>query len=216
MAGGTGNYANVLIGHQAGYLLNGSTSQNLYNCFVGSFSGSAMTTGAKNTILGSYSGNQGGLDIRTASNRIVLSDGDGNPRLWIDNFGNVSVTEGVITALAGYNNTTASGANVNVNTNGTYLRSTSALKYKTNVRDLPLIDINKFRPVVYNSKCEGDDQSQDHFGIIADEVDEAGITELVSYGSDGEVEGFQYERLTVVLLKAIQDLQARIEVLENK
>ena len=39
-----------------------------------------MTTGSKNTILGSYNGNQGGLDIRTSSNNIVLSDGDGNPR----------------------------------------------------------------------------------------------------------------------------------------
>jgi hypothetical protein len=42
-----------------------------------------MTTGSKNTILGCYNGNQGGLDIRTASNYIVLSDGDGNPRAWI-------------------------------------------------------------------------------------------------------------------------------------
>jgi hypothetical protein len=38
-----------------------------------------MTTGNKNVILGRYSGNAGGLDIRTASNYIVLSDGDGNP-----------------------------------------------------------------------------------------------------------------------------------------
>jgi hypothetical protein len=45
--------------------------------------GSAVTTGSKNTILGSYTGNQGGLDIRTASNYIVLSDGDGNPRVSI-------------------------------------------------------------------------------------------------------------------------------------
>jgi len=39
-----------------------------------------MTTGSKNTILGAFSGNQGGLDIRTSNNHIVLSDGDGNPR----------------------------------------------------------------------------------------------------------------------------------------
>ena len=52
-----------------------------------------MTTGSANTILGGYSGNQGGLDIRTASNYIVLSDGDGNPRMynnatdWYDSVG---------------------------------------------------------------------------------------------------------------------------------
>jgi hypothetical protein len=50
-----------------------------------------MTTGSKNTILGAYSGNQGGLDIRTASNYIVLSDGDGNPRGVFDGSGNLLV-----------------------------------------------------------------------------------------------------------------------------
>jgi hypothetical protein len=48
-----------------------------------------MTTGSKNTIIGSYSGNQGGLDIRTLSNYIVLSDGDGNPRQIVNNSGAV-------------------------------------------------------------------------------------------------------------------------------
>jgi hypothetical protein len=50
-----------------------------------------MTTGSKNTIVGIYSGNAGGLDIRTASNYIVLSDGDGNPRGIFDNSGNFVV-----------------------------------------------------------------------------------------------------------------------------
>jgi hypothetical protein len=41
-----------------------------------------MTTGSKNTIIGRFNGNQAGLDIRTANNWIVLSDGDGNPRFF--------------------------------------------------------------------------------------------------------------------------------------
>ena len=52
------------------------------NTAVGYQSGYLITTGTKNTILGRYTGNQGGLDIRTASNYIVLSDGDGNPRAY--------------------------------------------------------------------------------------------------------------------------------------
>ena len=55
------------------------------NTFVGASAGYNITTGAKNTILGRYDGNQGGLDIRTSSNYIVLSDGDGNPRMYYDN-----------------------------------------------------------------------------------------------------------------------------------
>jgi hypothetical protein len=46
-----------------------------------------VTSGNKNTILGAYNGNQGGLDIRTSSNNIVLSDGDGNVRAHCDSSG---------------------------------------------------------------------------------------------------------------------------------
>ena len=52
----------------------------------------------KNTIIGSYNGNQGSLDIRTSSNNIVLSDGDGNPRVIVNSSGNV----GVGTSTPGY------------------------------------------------------------------------------------------------------------------
>jgi hypothetical protein len=73
---------NALFGYQAGTSL---TTGNL-NSFVGAAAGGAITTGSKNTILGRYNGNQGGLDIRTADNYIVLSDGDGNPRAtWFPN-----------------------------------------------------------------------------------------------------------------------------------
>jgi hypothetical protein len=61
------------------------------NTAVGEGGGSLMTTGSANTILGRYNGNQGGLDIRTASNYIVLSDGDGNPRGIFDSSGNLLV-----------------------------------------------------------------------------------------------------------------------------
>ena len=70
----TGNYC-TFIGGQAGQATTGNN-----NTFLGQGSGAAITTGAKNTIIGIYGGNQGGLDIRTSSNYIVLSDGDGNPR----------------------------------------------------------------------------------------------------------------------------------------
>jgi hypothetical protein len=75
---------NALFGYQAGTSL---TTGNL-NSFFGAAAGGAITTGAKNTILGRYNGNQGGLDIRTADNYIVLSDGDGNPRAHWDGSGN--------------------------------------------------------------------------------------------------------------------------------
>jgi hypothetical protein len=69
---------NTYLGYQAGY----AVTTGYGNFFAGRLSGNAITTGYNNTIIGTYSGNSGGLDIRTASNFIVLSDGDGNPKAY--------------------------------------------------------------------------------------------------------------------------------------
>lgn len=99
----TGNN-NTYIGAEAGLAATSGT----FNTFVGYGAGYVVTTGGKNTIIGAYSGNQGSLDIRTASNYIVLSDGDGTPRGIFDGSGNLLV--GVTSATAG-SGTTVSNAN---------------------------------------------------------------------------------------------------------
>ena len=79
----TSGLYNTAVGLHAGYYQTGS-----WNTFIGHDAGSASGfTGSKNTILGRYNGNQGGLDIRTSSNNIVLSDGDGNVRAHCDSSG---------------------------------------------------------------------------------------------------------------------------------
>jgi hypothetical protein len=89
-ATGSGNTG---MGQGAGASLTTGT----YNTFVGAAgqinqgAGGLITTGSKNTIIGAYNGNQGSLDIRTANNYIVLSDGDGNPRGYFDGSGRWSV-----------------------------------------------------------------------------------------------------------------------------
>ena len=94
LANNTTAFSNTAVGYQAGYLNQtgyssvyvglaaGYNATGIRNTFVGADAGSLITSGAENTILGRYNGNQGGLDIRTASNNIVLSDGAGNPRLF--------------------------------------------------------------------------------------------------------------------------------------
>lgn len=138
-------------------------------------------------------------------------------RARIDSSGNLigAGTTSIIYWEGVYNNTTASAANMFVASNGSFARSTSALKYKQDIRDLENVDVDLLRPVRYKSKCENDDQTKDHLGLIADEAADAGFEELVTRGEDGEVEGFQYERLTVVLLKEIQSLRKRVAQLEG-
>jgi hypothetical protein len=105
----------------------GATTGN-YNTAVGYNSGVAITTGAKNTILGRYSGNQGGLDIRTASNYIVLSDGDGNPRAYCNSSGNWVTEYGLVTTnLFGNGGTSNTGGAANWWKIGTVERYTDSL-----------------------------------------------------------------------------------------
>jgi len=73
----TTNGANTVIGATAGTNLTSAD-----NTFVGKDSGYYVTSGAKNTILGKFAGNSDGLDIRTSSNNIVISDGDGDPKMF--------------------------------------------------------------------------------------------------------------------------------------
>jgi hypothetical protein len=92
--------ANTFLGYQAGYSKTTSAS----NTFLGAGAGYLVSTGASNTIIGRYNGNTGGLDIRTSSNYIVLSDGDGNPRGIFDSSGNLLVGTTSAVSSAAYIN----------------------------------------------------------------------------------------------------------------
>jgi hypothetical protein len=81
----TTGYENIGVGRGAG---SGITTGNR-NTFIGDDAGYLITGGSENTILGRFNGASGGLDISTASNYIVLSDGGGNVRSFWDNAGNM-------------------------------------------------------------------------------------------------------------------------------
>ena len=135
---------------------------------------------------------------------------------------------GYIVAIGVYNQSAGDSANVVIDGSGNLYRSTSALKYKQDVRDLESIDISSFRPVRYKSKSPKDDPNKDFLGFIADEFHDAGLTELVSYNISYaeddtkkenpiyEVEGFNYDRLTAILTKSLQEANEKIKILETK
>jgi hypothetical protein len=78
---------NVGVGAFAGQ----SITTTLRNTFIGYGAGRYVTTGSENTILGAYDGNSNGLDTRTSSNNVVLSDGAGNIRFYANSSGNVGL-----------------------------------------------------------------------------------------------------------------------------
>lgn len=109
LTGGFGA-ANVAIGDQALVLNNGGLGHNIgigqlsyyaltsgqYNIGLGDRAGQNLTTGSYNVIIGSYNG-QTGLDIRTSSNNVVIADGQGNIRQYINSSGNVGIKTTVVT-----------------------------------------------------------------------------------------------------------------------
>ena len=73
---------NTAIGRQAGY----NVSSGANNTFLGFQSGMGITTGGNNTIIGSATGLSSSL-----ANTIILADGSGNQRLYINSTGNVGI-----------------------------------------------------------------------------------------------------------------------------
>jgi len=116
-----------------------------------------------------------------------------------------------------YNLGTGTPANLVVFSSGGLGRSTSALKYKKDIEDLPygLDAILGMKPIQYKSKCEIDAPDQKFIGFIAD-WEKQRLPELVTHNEEGEVEDFAYSRLTAVTVKAIQELKAELDEAKAK
>jgi hypothetical protein len=114
--------------------------------------------------------------------------------------------------------TTGNGANTWLNpASGDIYRSTSSLKYKKNVQDYNkgLAEVLQLRPVSYEGKHEVD-EGKTFAGLIAEEVHELGLTEFVQYAEDGSPDALAYQNMVSLLVKAIQELSAKVSALENK
>lgn len=114
--------------------------------------------------------------------------------------------------------TTASAANLFIDTSGSdpqVRRSTSSLRYKTNVEDYAhgLDKIKQLRPVSFQGIADG---TQKFAGLIAEEVDAAGLEEFVQYDDEGRPDSLAYANMVALLIKAIQELEARVAALEGE
>jgi hypothetical protein len=115
-----------------------------------------------------------------------------------------------LASFSPYNYTTASAANAVLASNGALQRSTSSLKYKTDVNDAThgLAEVLALRPVTYKGKNDGD---LVFGGLIAEEVHEAGLTEFVQYAEDGSPDSLAYANMVSLAFKAIQELKAIVD-----
>jgi hypothetical protein len=124
--------------------------------------------------------------------------------------------------------TSSHAANVYVADDGAIVRASSASKYKTNIersfetgmgeRILEVPTAHWFDKAEVLNKAL-DSQAPDprrYFGMIAEDIDDAGLTELVEYNDKGEVEGIMYDRVTLTLIPIIRDYRDRITKLESE
>ena len=203
-----GSYAgySTYLGHTAGLAATGAA-----NTLIGQQDGSTITSGEKNTLVGRYNGNQNGLDIRTASGYIVLSDGDGNPRFYHSG-SNWTIPSGPLLVPYIYATTGAGAGTVVVGTDGNLFRSSSSARYKKDIVDARygLSDLLKLRAVNYKGNGE---QDTDKLlgGLIAEEVDEAGLQEFVIYDDQQRPDALHYAQMVSLCVKSIQELKTIVD-----
>jgi hypothetical protein len=102
--------------------------------------------------------------------------------------------------------------NQNLTIGGTFTEQ-SSIRYKENVKSIPSVSqkIEQLDAVSYNKIGS----NQEEIGLIAEDVAEL-FPEVVKYDNEGRPDGVNYSRLSVILLKAVQELTERVNKLENK
>lgn len=220
-AGDSGATANTCIGYNSGFsLTSGST-----NTLIGSATGANITTGVGNTCIGNGSGGT----ITTGSTNIFIGGNVGNLQPAFTGQNNICIgTGGANPSVANISNEITLG-----NTSVTALRcavtsitSLSDARDKKDVTDLRagLEFVKALRPVefVWDDRNEDGKHNIADAGFLAqdlkaaqEDVDMANVLQLV-YESNPEKLEASYGRLIPVLVKAIQELTAKVEELENK
>ena len=217
----TSGSQNTLVGKNAGQnLTNGSS-----NTFVGVDSGELVTTGQSNTFIG----HNAGTTVTTGSTNVFIGSDTGSGFSSITGQGNI-----VIGAGGGVNPSSAS-AQFEITLGNTFITalrcaqtsitSLSDARDKKDITDLRagLDFVKGLRPVefVWDEREEEGRHDIADFGFIAqdlkaaqEDADMADVLKLV-YESNPEKLEASYGKLITILVKAIQDLAAKVEQLEK-
>lgn len=208
----------------------GSTSQIQFNS-SGSLAGDAglAYVAGSNPTLTVGGGASGGTIQGAGIVGLRLSNGGSNGVIsFILNGGNVfQIGVGGIWQIAGSTGNT--GQSITSNGTGVVSWGTpSDVRMKDQIVDssLGLDFVNKLRPVSYRWKEDGWDDGINHYGLIAQEVKALdsdytlnGIVDKVKIRKDDTTQdrlGLNWNEITPVLIKAIQELSAELETLKKK
>lgn len=210
--------------------------------YNGAFSGG---TGLDQTVAGAGIGidNNGTISVNGAG---VVSISGGNqydvgtfgwkerPHIWVGSNVNYGVGSRIIIDAdyvhipAVYNKTASSGSWVMVAPDGALIRSTSASKYKTDIKrsyvfdygdrllDLPTATWMDKAEMKRYANGESKEKPTQNFGMIAEDLADAGLEMLVLRNPEGGLEGIQYDRIGVALIPVVKHLKDKVKQLEEK
>lgn len=126
-----------------------------------------------------------------------------------------------------YAHTISASPNVFAAADGTLYQTTSAARYKAEIErsysteygekllNIPIATWYDKAEMKRYASGESNIVPIRYFGMIADDLDEAGLDLLVRKSPDGELSGINYDRIAPALIPVIKSLKERIEVLEN-
>lgn len=132
-----------------------------------------------------------------------------------------------------YDFTSSASANVRITDSGHLARTTSASKYKYNIKN-PDIETTlgdrllNVHMATWNDKHAVDTYAEqlttgetkeklsikEHYGLIAEQMRDAGLDMFIDYGRNHEIEGIQYDRAWVPLLSVIRRLNDKVNEYE--
>ena len=97
-------------------------------------------------------------------------------------------------------------------------REGSSRRYKQNIFLLEddFSKILSLEPKQYEMKEEYGGQGTLNFGYIAEELDELGLTKLVTYDESGQPDGIKYKKMCIYLLEVIKDLYKRVDNISSQ
>lgn len=226
--GGIANY-NVSVGMQTLFAVDTGSD----NTCIGTFSGNDITTGNDNTAIGKDSlsvittGSDNIAVGNTAASSLTTSDSD---NIIIGNTGSAGLNNEIIIGtqgtgtgqqnkctIAGIYGATVGGTNaaVLVDNTGVLGTTTSSIRFKDNVVDMPEKDASKLHDLrVVNFTYKKDIEKTKQFGLIAEEVVKV-LPEIVNLDQAGLPYNVRYHDLVPMLLREIQILSKRISKLEE-
>ena len=192
---------------------------------IASYLGNVLQTSQVQTpsLIGSYIGPSAGVKL------LQIGNNGNHYGLQVGSYaGNEAVMSDFI-----YDFTSGASANVRITDHGHLARSTSASKYKYNIKNPDVEDtlgdrLLNVHMATWNDKhavnmyaeelSTGEEREKvsidKYYGLIAEQLRDAGLDMFIDYGKNHEIEGIQYDRAWIPLLSVIRRLNDKVNEYE--